>query len=159
MMRLLFYWGPGNLVTKIIRLLTDGPYSHVELQFTDGERFFSSGHGPLQGSHMEMDHKIYGRWWDVIWLVSTPKQEAAAERYAFLLVGFPFDWRGMLSFLVPRWRREKKGGYCSSMIMQILQKSLHLYPNACLKSDPNGLYRLFIEHPDRRVSLDITSQK
>jgi hypothetical protein len=38
MMRLLFYWGRGDLVTKLSRLLTHGPCSHVELQFTDGTR-------------------------------------------------------------------------------------------------------------------------
>ena len=44
-MRLVFYRGPGDLVTKTIRLVTHGPYSHVELQFSTGKRFFASGHG------------------------------------------------------------------------------------------------------------------
>ena len=59
-MRLVFYRGPGDLITRIIRLLTYGPYSHVELQFTNGDRFFSSGHGEYQGVHIVGDSKVYG---------------------------------------------------------------------------------------------------
>lgn len=39
MIKLMFYWGPGDFVTRLIRRLTGGPYSHVEMQFTDGCRF------------------------------------------------------------------------------------------------------------------------
>jgi hypothetical protein len=35
-MKLVSYRGPGDLMTRIIRLQTDGPYNHVELQFTKG---------------------------------------------------------------------------------------------------------------------------
>jgi len=156
MMKLVFYWGPGDLVTKVIRLLTAGPYSHVELQFSDGNRFFSSGHGLLQGSHMVRDHKIYDKWWDTVFLRSTRKQEADAERFAFCLIGLPFDWRGMISFLVPYFKRDHHGQYCSSLVLEILQKALHLYPGVQTKLSPNGLYRLFIYHPEREVTLDVS---
>ena len=155
-MKLVFYWGPGDLVTKVIRMLTRGPYSHVELQFTDGTRFFSSGHGLLQGSHMVRDHRVYDHWWDTVFLRSTVKQEAAAERFAFLLVGFPFDWKGLISFLVPYFKRNRRGKYCSSLVLEILQKSLHLYPGCRMKLSPNGLYRLFIEDPTREVTVDVS---
>jgi len=158
MMRLMFYWGPGDLITKTIRLLTGGPYSHVELQFSDGHRFFSSGHGLLRGSHMVDDHKVYDRWWDKVTIKSTAAQEADAEGFAFMMVGFPFDWRGMFSFLVPFFKRNHQGQYCSSLVLEILQKALHLYPGVQTKLSPNGLYRLFIYNPSREVSLDATDE-
>jgi hypothetical protein len=135
-------------VTKIIRLLTDGPYSHVELQFTDGCRFFSSGHGIYTGSHVVCDHKIYDHWWDRILIPATQKQENVAEGFAFHLIGFPFDWRGLISFLLPFIDRRRKAKYCSAIVLEVLQGSLHMFPDVQLKVSPNGLYRLFLSsHP------------
>jgi hypothetical protein len=148
MMQLVFYYGPGNLVTKTIRLLTHGPYSHVELQFTDGCRFFASGHGIHIGSHVVCDHKIYDHWWAHILIPASPKQENEAERFAFLLIGLPFDWRGLVSFLLPFVDRRRKAKYCSAIVLDVLQSSLHMFPGVQLKTSPNGLYRLFLSsHP------------
>jgi hypothetical protein len=144
MMKLMFYYGPGNLVTKIIRLLTHGPYSHVELQFTDGCRFFSSGHGIYKGSHVVCDHKIYDHWWDRILIPATQKQEDVAEEFAFLLIGFPFDWRGLVSFLLPLIDRRRRAKYCSAIVLEVLQSTLHMFPEVRLKISPNGLYRLIL---------------
>jgi len=151
MMKLMFYYGPGDLVTKIIRLVTRGPYSHVELQFTDGCRFFASGHGIFTGTHMICDRKIYGTNWDEILIPATWEQEKAVERFTFHLIGFPFDWRGMISFLLPFFDRRREAKYCSSIVLDVLQHGLHMFPEAQLKISPNGLYRLFISRdwPDR----------
>jgi hypothetical protein len=147
-MKLVFYYGPGDMVTKIIRFLTHGPYSHVELQFTDGCRFFSSGHGIHTGAHMICDRKIYPKNWDEILVPATQEQETAAENYIFHLIGFPFDWRGMVGFLLPFFDRRRKAKYCSSIVLDVLQQNLHLFPGVELKISPNGLYRLFMaEHP------------
>jgi hypothetical protein len=148
MMKLVFYYGPGDLVGKIIRLLTHGPYSHVELQFTDGCRFFASGHGIYTGTHMICDRKVYAPNWDQILIPATEEQEQAAERYIFHLIGFPFDFRGMIGFLIPFFDRRRKAKYCSSIVLDVLQQSLHMFPGVQLKTSPNGLHRLFIsEHP------------
>jgi hypothetical protein len=148
MMKLVFYYGPGDLVGKIIRLLTHGPYSHVELQFTDGCRFFASGHGIYTGTHMICDRKVYAPHWDQVLIPATEEQEQAAERYIFHLIGFPFDFRGMIGFLIPFFDRRRKAKYCSSIVLDVLQRSLHMFPGVQLKTSPNGLHRLFIsEHP------------
>src|SRR5580658_3166705 len=126
MIKLLFYHGPGDLVGKIIRLVTRGPYSHVELQFSDGCRFFSSGHGPYQGVRMICDRKIYDQYWDTILLPTTWEQEKTAEEFIFHLIGLPFDLRGMVSFLVPVLDRHRRAAYCSSVILEVLQQSLHI---------------------------------
>ena len=146
-MKLFFYYGPGDAVTKIIRLVTHGPYSHVELQFTDGCRFFSSGHGLYTGSHMICDRKIYDHYWDEILLPATEEAEKRAKGFIFDLIGLRFDWRGMVEFLIPVSIR-RKPRYCSSIIMDVLQQSLHMFPGIGLRISPNGLYRLFLStHP------------
>jgi hypothetical protein len=148
MIKLVFYYGPGDMVTKIIRLLTHGPYSHVELQFTDGCRFFASGHGLYTGAHMICDRKIYDHYWDRVLIPATYEQEKAAEKFIFHLIGIPFDWRGMIGFLLPFFDRRRKAKYCSSIVLDVLQQSLHMFPGIKLKISPNGLYRLFVSgHP------------
>jgi hypothetical protein len=151
MMKLMFYRGPGNIVTKIIRAYTRGPYSHVELQFTNGTRFFTSGHGVFQGAHMVRDHRMYGPLWDAILIPTTQEQEDAAQRFAFALIGIPFDLRGLFRFLVPG-RSRRKGKYCSAVILDVLQKSLRMFLEVKSKISPNGLHRLFLSHKHTLIS-------
>ncbi len=139
----MFYYGPGDLVTKLIRLITQGPYSHVELQFTNGWRFFSSGHGLYLGVHMHRDHKVYDEWWECVEIPATQEEEDAALQFAFQYIGLPFDWRGMFGFLLPFLdRRRRKAKYCSSVILDVLQNSMQMLTGHELKVSPNGLYRL-----------------
>jgi len=148
MIKLMFYYGPGDRITTTIRLLTGGPYSHVELQFTDGCRFFSSGHGIYKGCHMICDRKVYDRDWDQVLIPATREQEKAAEKCTFQHIGIPFDWFGMGSFLVPFLDRFRKPLYCSSLVLDVLQQSLHMFPDARPGISPNGLHRLFLRgHP------------
>jgi hypothetical protein len=151
MMKLMFYRGPGNIITKIIRLYTLGPYSHVELQFSNGRRFFTSGHGVFKGAHMVRDHKIYGPLWDAVLVPATQEQEDAAQRYAFALIGMPFDLRGLFRFLLPGSSR-RKGKYCSAVVMDVLQNELHMFSGAKTKVSPNGLHRLFLSHKHTLIS-------
>ena len=146
-MKLMFYHGPGDLVTRTIRMLTYGPYSHVELQFSSGRRFFSSGHGEYVGSHMIRDHKVYPAFWDEFLIDATDEQEQAAQQFAFGLIGIPFDWPGLLLFLLP-WHSRRKQKFCSAIVLEVLQRSLHMYPGIDRKISPNGLHRLLISaHP------------
>ena len=154
-MKLVFYSGPGDCVTKIIRLVTHGPYSHVELQFANGCRFFASGHGEYTGSHVVCDHRIYGKWWDEIEIPATRKQERDALRFAFTLVGFPFGWHGLLSFLSPCIDRRREAKYCSSIILDLLQKKMHLFPGHELKISPNGLYKLCLKEEKNQRDTEI----
>jgi hypothetical protein len=151
MMKLMFYRGPGNIVTKIIRASTFGPYSHVELQFSNGRRFFTSGHGVFQGAHMVRDHRLYGPLWDAILIPVTQEQEDATQRVAFALIGLPFDFRGLFRFLLPG-RPRRKGKYCSALILDVLQNGLHMFSGVKPKVSPNGLHRLFLRHKHTLIS-------
>jgi hypothetical protein len=152
MIKLLFYHGPGDWVGKAIRVLTHGPYSHVELQFTDGCRFFASGHGKYTGTHMICDRKVYDRDWDQVLIPATEEQEEAAERYISHLTGFPFDFRGMIGFMIPFLDCRRKARYCSAIVLDVLQRALHMFPGVPLKTSPNGLHRLFISRHSLVIS-------
>jgi hypothetical protein len=157
-MRLMFYSGPGDLVTKIIRMVTKGPYSHVELQFTNGWRFFSSGHGLYLGVHMHHDHKVYDECWEPVEIPATQEEEDAALRFAFQYIGLPFDWRGMFGFLLPFLdHHRRKAKYCSSVILDVLQNSLQMLPGHELKVSPNGLYRLLTAEQLAEVSVTMSA--
>jgi hypothetical protein len=145
-MKLVFYSGPGNLITKLIRMLTCGPYSHVELQFANGCRFFASGHGEYTGSHIVCDHRTYGKLWHTIRIPASRLEERDAQRFAFHLIGFPFGWKGLLSFLLPCIDRRRTAKYCSSIILDVLQNSMHLFPGVELKISPNGLFKLCLDN-------------
>jgi hypothetical protein len=145
MMKLMFYRGPGSIITRTIRRLTNGPYSHVELQFSNGRRFFASGHGVLQGSDLIRDHRVYDASWDTVFIPATQEQEKSAQRYAFGLIGIPFDMRGMIRFMFPGGSHHKFR-YCSAVVMDVLQSGLHMFPGESLKISPNGLHRLFLSH-------------
>jgi hypothetical protein len=78
-----------------------------------------------------------------------------AERFAFLLIGFPFDWRGLLSFLLPLIDRRRKAKYCSAIVLEVLQSTLHMFPEAQLKISPNGLYRLILSRRSTVISVPV----
>ena len=97
---------------------------------------------------MVRDNKVYSQLWDPILIPASKTQENAAQRKAFHLIGSPFDWRGMVSFLFPFFERRRKATYCSAVILDVLQSTLHMFPGVNLKISPNGLYRLFLsQHP------------
>jgi hypothetical protein len=119
----------------------------VELHFRDGSRFFSSGHGIYQGSHFLYDDKVYSRFWETISIPATKEEEKAVQRCALSRIGMPFDWRGMFGFLLPYFDRRRRAKYCSSIILDVLQSSLNMFPGIELKISPNGLYKLFSAQP------------
>lgn len=104
---------------------------------------------------MVCDRKIYGPSWDQILIPATQQQEDAAELFSFHLIGVPFDWRGMISFLLPFFDRRRKAKFCSSMVLDVLQESLHMFPGVHLKTSPNGLHRLFISEHALVVSAPV----
>ena len=94
-------------------------------------------------------------FWDQILIPATQEQENAAERFSFHLIGVPFDWRGMISFLLPFFDRRRKAKFCSSIVLDVLQQSLHMFPGVQLKTSPNGLHRLFISEHALVVSAPV----
>ncbi len=108
---------------------------------------------------MHRDHKVYDQWWKPVTIPVTQEEEDAALRFAFQYIGLPFDWRGMFGFLLPFIDHSRKAKYCSSVILDVLQSSLHMFQEHKLKVSPNGLYRLLSAHPPAALSLTATRPK
>jgi hypothetical protein len=130
------------LLTKIIRVLTNGPYSHVELQFTQWPRVLCFWSRRIRRAQLIRDHKVYNPSWDPILIPATQEQEDSAQRFAFGLVGIPFDFRGLFRFLFPG-RSRRRGRYCSALILDVLQNGLHMFPNANLWCRPMAFTGFF----------------
>lgn len=139
-MRLAFYHGPGDWVTRAIRILTRGPYSHVELVFSDGARFSASGRTP---SGVRFNLEPHGPGWDFLLLPATPEQERSARVLASLLEGSAFKWRGLYRFVLPfLGDGPNSDWYCSELALWMLQRCFGLLAGERLKCSPNRLYKL-----------------
>lgn len=142
-MRLAFFRGSGDWITKAIRLLTRGPYSHVELVFSDGARFSASGRVP---AGVWFTHEPHGSDWDFLCIPATPDQERIARTFAAVLEGSAFQWRGLFRFLFPFvGDAPKSHWYCSELVLYVLQRCFGLLEEVPLKISPNKLYRVLTE--------------
>ena len=147
-MRIAFYRGPGDWITRIIRVLTRGPYSHVELVFSDGRRFSASGRKP---AGVRFSSEPHSEGWDFINLPVTAEQERAARTFAAVLEGSPFKWRGLFRFIAPfLGDGPNSHWYCSELVLWILQRCFGMLPEVPLKISPNRLYKLCISHAGLR---------
>jgi len=138
--RLAFYRGPGDWITRTIRVLTRGPYSHVEIVFSDGVRFSASGRMP---AGVRFDHERHGEGWDYLSIPATPEQERIARTFAAVLEGSAFKWRGLYRFIAP-WLGDGPNSdwYCSELALWMLQRCFGMFEGVPLKISPNALYRL-----------------
>lgn len=139
-MRLAFYRGPGDWITRVIRIVTRGPYSHVELVFSDGLRFGASGRRP---AGVRLNSEPYGDGWDFIPLPIEASEERIARMFATLLAGSPFKWRGLFRFIAPfLGDGPNSHWYCSELVLWTLQRCFGMFEEVPLKISPNRLYAL-----------------
>ncbi len=134
---LAFYKGPGDWITKAIRAITRGPYSHVELLFSNGYGFSSSGQDRgVRSKRIVPDPAKY----DVVPLYITPAQERLLQAWCQNQLGRKFDWVGMLRYLLPFIPSNPNRWYCSAICITALQMiglltevPVHISPNALLR--------------------------
>lgn len=139
-MKLAFYKGAGDWITRTIRVLTRGPYSHVELVFTDGARFAASGRAP---AGVWFTHEPHGEGWDFLCLPATPDQERIARSFCAVLEGSAFKRRGLYRFVCPfLGDGPNSDWYCSELVLWMLQRCFGYFDGVKLKIHPNRLYRL-----------------
>ena len=117
-MRLVFYHGPGDLMTYLIRLWTWSRYSHVELLFSDGMGFSACGKEKVGGRFKPIHALTH---YDV---VQVEADEQDVRDWCEERVGHQFDFMGMLAvaFRIPI---ESKPGrwYCTRICIEALQSA------------------------------------
>lgn len=137
-MELIFYLAnQGDFWDKLIGWWTGGPYSHVELVFSNGECFTSS---PRDGGVRFKQIDINPEHWNRVSITVAAEKEAEIYTWCESQVGLKYDWLGILGFVLPIHFRTRRAWYCSEICSYVLDRFIgHQLP---LKISPNGLYTL-----------------
>lgn len=140
-MEIAFYQAKyGQKFDKWISWFTWGPYSHVELVFSDGVFFSSSPRDDgvrFKKIEPKEDH------WRFYPVDVTSQQEQIVRDWCNTKVGLPYDWMGIHAFFIP-WviRQRKEEWFCSEICITALQL-VDLFPGVRPhKTTPNRMAKL-----------------
>ena len=112
-MRFLFEKNNPSFFDILIRWWTRSPYSHVELLFSDGQKFSAV---PGVGTRFAPASPIESQCWDILVLPTTVEQEAKIRAFCEREVGCKYDWRGIFFSQIIRMRRHCMGRwFCSEV--------------------------------------------
>lgn len=143
-MKLALYKGHSRLISRLIRFWTQSPYSHCELVFSDGK--CGSSHDLDCGVGLR-EIQFNPDQWDFF---EVNKDEASARQWFEEHSGMPYDYLGLLGFVIPlksnpyRWT-------CSKAVMTALG-----YEDAW-RFDPGILATIFKRIPNDSSSRDPSS--
>ena len=138
-MDLMFYIASqGDYADKAIAWATWGRYSHVEIRFSDGMCFSSSGR---DGGVRFKQINIAPANWDIVHLSVLPVQEEAVIRaWCQTQVGKLYDWKGILCFFFPGDIQNNNKWYCSEICAAALrEQSIMWFPR---KISPIQMYNM-----------------
>ncbi|NJL70930.1 MAG: hypothetical protein HC888_04590 [Candidatus Competibacteraceae bacterium] len=114
-MRVAFYHGPEeSWFGRGVAFLTKGPFTHVELLFSDGMCFSSTeNEGGCRFKKIDMD---FSRW--VILEIDCPEDKIRkfCEQREFC----KYDWFGLLGFILRRNTDRKNRYYCSEVCAEAM---------------------------------------
>jgi hypothetical protein len=158
LMRLAFYKGRyGNPVDWLICFFTNGPYSHVEMQFSNGECFSSSrihgvrfterGSSTVRKAGAKRDIRksnFKPHQWDFVEFYLPVKTEDRLRVFCEAQVGKKYDVLGVLGFVWPL-RQDRKKWFCSEVIVAALHHIGLLPWIKASRTSPVSLFRVFTE--------------
>ena len=131
--------GWSGLYNRLVRWWTCGPYSHVELIFSDGmaasSSFMDRG---VRFKQIDFDPAR----WDVVELPAS--LEAAARVWFMRHAGQPYDLLGNLHFVIAPVRNDHDAWFCSEAVAAALGMS------EPWRFDPNSLAAAlrFVQQPE-----------
>lgn len=135
-MKLIFYIASvGDNWDKLIAYWTKGPYSHVELMFSDGMCFSSS---PRDGGVRFKQIAIDPTHWAIV-NINVGDKEAEIREWCQSQCGMKYDWLGVLGCGIHMPFRTKHRWFCSEICITALDKVgvLNLYTLL----NPNQFYQ------------------
>ena len=135
-LQVIFYKGPGGMFSKAIRLISRGPYSHVELRFPDGQAVRSS---EKDGGVRWKELPKTASHWDTIHV--PVKSVSKIRDWCQGQLGCKYDWKGILQFIWPQVRQNPKRWYCSEFVHRALTADDTIKLDSVIRS-PNRLYKL-----------------
>lgn len=139
-MQIAYYKADGTLFDKAIRIWTGGPYSHVEIIFSDGMWFSSSPRdGGCRFKHIAKDAK-----WDYQYINISPSDEDKVRAFCEKQNHKKYDWVWIfLTQLIPLNIQERNKWGCSEIVVAALQQANYIDKGIRPYSvDPNECYEL-----------------
>jgi hypothetical protein len=114
-MKIALYKGRKRLFNRLISFWMDGPYSHVELVFSDGMSASSSNlEGGVRFKYIEFDPAL----WD---FVSISGDEEYARAWFTEHEGSAYDYMGLLGFVVRPVKGVIGNFFCSEAVLASLK--------------------------------------
>lgn len=147
-MNVAFYGGPGDVITTLIKLVSQGEFSHTELVFSDGRWIGASGRGKDKGVRWAVVPLSLDNWIFVT-VDATEEQEKEIRRLAVSQIGQPFDWKGVISHLIP-WLESDDGFYCTNFIVRLMH-AVGLWKDIPAHITPSDLYQRLSADSNRRI--------
>jgi len=141
-MEILFYRAKQNRgwrLDKIIAAWTHGPFSHVELRFSDGMCFSSSFRD--KGVRFK-NIDIKPERWEILQLNIRDEQEQLLREWASKHIGKKYDFLGIFGFVIGTRIQNKKKWYCSEVCAATLKSCMPVYGYISHKVSPNKLAKL-----------------
>lgn len=121
MIRLCFYRGSETFFGRMIRWRLNGPYSHVELEFSDGISWSAKAGEGVRYTCIAYQAQPSG--WDFCSVDLTAAQESAVRTWCGHQVGRKYDWLGILRFAVPWLHDDADDYFCSEACCLALQQA------------------------------------
>lgn len=117
MMQLAFYKGRTRLFDRAVQWWTRGPYSHVELVFSDGRAASASTRdGGVRIKYIKWNLES----WDFI---TVNGDETLAKKWFEDHTGEKYDYIGLFGFLWRPYKDNKRRWFCSEAVLEALQLS------------------------------------
>ena len=140
----------GRSLDRFVAAHDDGPYSHVELAFTDrprrGTTLCTSASWRDGGVRFKAIALTSDRW-DVLPIPAASRDVDRARRWCERRVGGRYDVPGVLAFKLPCLRQRLNWWFCGEFCTAALQHAGLLPRFEPSRLTPNGLFRLL--HPSR----------
>lgn len=119
-MKLAFYQARGTWVDRVIRWRTNGPYSHVELVFSDGVSFSAK---PREGVRFtSLIQWIAGDWFFVE--IPAAYNEPLVRRWAERQLGKRYGYWELARFLFPFLPVLAGEKFCSQVCLNALKQTV-----------------------------------
>lgn len=124
-MKIAFYKGKGTISDRVIRWWTTGDYSHVEITFSDGVSFSSSGRD--KGTRFKKIDFNTDKWdmFQYVGYINDSHESVLGtniRKWCEAQLGKKYNYRGLLQFVWGAAQSSEHKWYCSQICARALER-------------------------------------